>query len=133
MKEDIQLTANSNQLCKCEQSNLNITEINEGNVLLEKFCPACGATTIIYKEMPVKEEKEHTPYGAAHFMYPDNDGKNFSGTVENESDLKGLKEYCHYQYEHGESFYLLVSTVKDGKHEIDRKDYTQKKRDTTKK
>ena len=69
MKEDIQLTANSDQLCKCEQSNLNITEINEGNVLVEKFCPACGATTIIYKEMPTKKEKEHAPFGAAHFMY----------------------------------------------------------------
>ena len=55
MKEDIKLTANSDQLCKCEQSNLNITEVNEGNILLEKFCPACGATTIIYKEMPKEQ------------------------------------------------------------------------------
>lgn len=132
MKENIQLTANSDQLCKCEQSYLNITEVNEGNVLLEKFCPACGATTIIYKEMPSVPEPEHVPYGAAHFLYPDNEGKNFSGTIERESDLKGLKEYCHYQYEHGESFYLVISTVKDGKHNIERKDYTQEKRKITK-
>jgi len=124
MKENIQLTANSDQLCKCEQSYLNITEVNEGNVLLEKFCPACGATTIIYKKMPKIPEPEHIPYGAAHFMYPDNEGKNFSGTIEKESDLKG--------YEHGESFYLVISTVKDGKHTMDRKDYTQEKRKITK-
>jgi len=125
--EKIKFNTNSKLKCICGHK-LRITEIKEDGVEFEKFCPQCGRTTYIDEN---KNEKggDFVPYGAAHFIYENDEGKNFSGTIERENDLKGLKGYCHYQYENGQSFYLVISRLKeDGQVEIIKKDYTRPER-----
>ena len=123
----IKFNTNSKIKCICGHK-LRITELKKDGVEFEKFCPQCGRTTFVDEDNKEKGGK-FVPYGAAHFLYEQNEEKNFSGTIEREHDLKGLKGYCHYQYEHGESFYLVISRVKsDGTTEIIKKDYTRPER-----
>ena len=123
----IKFNTNSKLKCVCGHK-LRITEIKADGVEFEKFCPQCGRTTHVdYNNN--ETGGEFVPYGAAHFVYENDEGKNFSGTIERENDLKGLKAYCHDQYENGQSFYLVISRIKeDGQIEVVKKDYTRPER-----
>ena len=121
----IKFNTNSKLKCVCGH-NLRITDVGEDGIKFEKFCPQCGRTTHV-DDKGAESGGEFEPYGAAHFIYDKDVTKNFSGTIEREADLKGLKVYCHHQYENGESFYLIISRIdEDGKVETIKKDYTQK-------